>query len=226
MDVQTLEGRIREAAQAYYDGTPILADAAFDWLITQLAALAPGHALLTTPGWGYQPGTAPLTTGHHLVTMGSLTKVKYKHEHTAPFCAGPVVASLKLDGGAACAIYWQGVLQRVLSRGNGTVGLDITQNLRHGVPAVLKDPGIVAVRGEVLLTEAGLRAVGGTSPRNRAVGLSQSLYAKQDEVRHLRFVAYDLSVRTATCPVMNKEDDLHALTSQGFEVVPYWTFPH
>lgn len=55
MDVQTLEGWIRQAAQTYYEGTPLIADAEFDWLITQLTALAPGHALLTTPGWGYHP---------------------------------------------------------------------------------------------------------------------------------------------------------------------------
>jgi DNA ligase (NAD+) len=221
MDVQTLEGRIRQAAQAYYEGHPLLSDGAFDRLGTQLAVLDPGHALLTTPGWGYDPGTAPLTTGHHVVPMGSLPKVKYHQRHTAPFCAGPVVASLKLDGGAACAIYAHGVLQRVLSRGDGKVGLDITQNLRHGVPAVMQQIGIVAVRGEVLLTEAGFGAVGGASPRNRAVGLSQSLYANRDEVRHLRFVAYDLPVRTAACPILDKQGDLEFLRSQGFTVVPY-----
>jgi DNA ligase (NAD+) len=158
--------------------------------------------------------------------MGSLPKVKYHQRHTAPFCAGPVVASLKLDGGAACAIYAHGVLQRVLSRGNGKIGLDITQNLRHGVPASIPNHGIVAVRAEVLLTESRFQAVGGASPRNRAVGLSQSLYAKSNEVRHLRFVAYDLAVRTATCPVVDKQGDLDLLHSQGFEVVPYWTFPN
>jgi hypothetical protein len=83
----------------------------------------------------------------------------------------------------------------------------------------------VAVRGEVLLTQEGFAAVGGTSPRNRAVGLSQAVYAKPHEVKHLRFVAYDLPVRAYPCPVLDKQDDLDLLRSQGFEVVPYWTFP-
>lgn len=156
--------------------------------------------------------------------MVSLLKVKYQYGSTVQPFAGPVVASLKLDGGAACAIYAHDVLQRVLSRGNGKVGLDITQNLRHCVPAVMQQTGIVAVRGEVLLTQEGFAAVGGTSPRNRAVGLSQSLYADVSAVRHLWFVAYDIPVRTAACPVLDKQRDLALLRQHGFEVVPYWTF--
>jgi hypothetical protein len=43
------------------------------------------------------------------------------------------------------------------------------------------------------------------------------------EVKHLRCIAYDLAIRTAACPVLDKPGDGELLRSQGFEVVPYGT---
>jgi DNA ligase (NAD+) len=60
-------------------------------------------------------------------------------------------ATPKFDGNAANVIYSNGKLVQILSRGNGTKGRDITDKVKHNVPATITHTGTVEIRGEVCI---------------------------------------------------------------------------
>lgn len=119
------------------------------------------------------------------------------------------IAELKIDGLAVSLLYENGVLVTGATRGNGTVGENITSNLRtvRDIPLSLLSngsahPGTIEVRGEVYLTRDEFerinrdRAVRGepqfANPRNAAAGSTRQLDSRVTASRRLRFFAYGL----------------------------------
>lgn len=113
----------------------------------------------------------------------------------------------KFDGLAIELIYEHGALVRALTRGDGTVGEDVTTNVRtiRGIPLRLngaKPPALLEVRGEALMfkedfkklnerqEEAGEQPF--ANPRNAAAGTIRQLDARIAASRPLRFFAYAL----------------------------------
>lgn len=224
--VDELVDQIEEAAQAYYSGEPIISDQEFDGLVEALQHAAPNHPLLTQPGYGYRPNSH-LTEVKHQFTVKGLPKIKqqdFLKNKVLPF-SGPFVASLKLDGGSAVAYYKDGKLVNVVSRGDGDIGLDITKNVIVGDSVPLEVPSwrTIAVRGEVIVTIPSFQILGGSDPRNVAVGLSQSVHKTNEELKHLLFVAYDIPLSLnieLTRTVSDKVQDLEFLRKIGFNTVP------
>ncbi len=162
---------------------------------------------------------------NHKIHAGSLDKMK--HSESKKFTDDPFIVSLKLDGGSAVAYYTNGNLDIVLSRGDGNVGLNITKNIVAGgsIPTKLLLNKTIAVRGEILLTYEDFDKIGGTHPRNRAVGLSQSIHVSEDEVKYLKFFAYDIPLvndnRVGTMEMYDKFITMRLLDALGFLVSPY-----
>lgn len=225
--IQQLEQEIREASQAYYgSGKPIMSDDHFDGLVSRLRELDPDNELLKTPGTGFNPELVThLRKYEHITTVGSLEKLKHQEviEGRTEAFSDYFVASLKLDGGSAVAYYNEGVLHRVLTRGNGDIGLDITKNVLYGgtIPVIIKNKNIVAVRGEVLITQESFSQLGGKDPRNRANGLATSVHVGKDELKHLKFISYSILAKKKGSTVIDKISDLNALEEAGFLVVPW-----
>ncbi|MFJ5885032.1 NAD-dependent DNA ligase LigA [Kitasatospora cineracea] len=202
----------RAAAAYYADGTTALGDDEYDVLVRAIAAYEqahPGEVLAESPT-GKVAGGAAVGDVPHSVPMLSLDNV-FSGEELADWAAslerrlGRAPAGWcvepKLDGLAVAARYEAGVLRRVLTRGNGLAGEDITHTAGDvlGLPAVLAEPVDVELRGEVLLTHAQfevaneLRTAHGSvpfaNPRNGAAG---TLRAKDRPYRiELTFFAYD-----------------------------------
>ncbi|WP_030464531.1 NAD-dependent DNA ligase LigA [Kitasatospora sp. NRRL B-11411] len=201
------------AAAAYYgDGATALGDDEYDVLVRAIAAYEeahPGEVLAESPT-GKVAGGAAVGDVPHSVPMLSLDNV-FSGEELADWAAslerrlGRAPAGWcvepKLDGLAVAARYEAGVLRRVLTRGNGLAGEDITHTAGDvlGLPAVLAEPVDVELRGEVLLTHAQFEvanelrtahgAVPFANPRNGAAG---TLRAKDRPYRiELTFFAYD-----------------------------------
>lgn len=224
--IEELVDEIRRASKAYYAGASIVSDQHFDQLVEHLRQLDPAHKTLDEIGWGYNPDSDKhLKKFPHFTKIGSLDKIKHDDviAGRTPDYFDYFIASLKLDGGSAIAYYDKGNLVRVLSRGNGLEGLDITKNVLVGktIPTKIKDSRIVAIRGEIVITYKSFNTLKGSSPRNRAVGLSQSIHSSKDELEHLKFIAYDIPVRMKGTTIIDKISDLNRLEDLGFLVVPW-----
>jgi len=121
------------------------------------------------------------------------------------FCAEP-----KLDGLAVSLRYEHGQLVQAATRGDGSVGENITTNIRTiksiplkliGTPGV-DFPNILEVRGEVFMPKASFNALnvqakkrgekGFANPRNAAAGSLRQLDSKVTAKRNLAFYAYSL----------------------------------
>lgn len=165
--------RLREAAEAYYNGTDLLMDdATFDALARQVAATEQAH-----PDWaGNDSATEQVAAGaavagdvEHTVPMLSLGNVFNADELTdwltgvAKRADSPDLAFTvepKFDGLALSARYRAGRLSRLITRGDGYHGEDVTFAAPNivGLPAELTRAVDIEVRGEVMLTTAQFEA--------------------------------------------------------------------
>lgn len=211
-----LEQAIQQYAQAYYDGEPLISDIEFDSLVLQLKSEYPNSKLLET-GWGYEPKSDHLKKYPHSFHAGSLSKLhvdkiiqgKEKFSDT-----NGLYATSKLDGASAVAYYESGKLVRVLSRGNGIEGLDITENIKHALPNTISETWITAIRGEIVVTWEDCKKVGGSHPRNVATGLSQSKNKTPEELSILHFVPYYIHEF-----IGSKDSEINHLANIGFEKI-------
>lgn len=117
---------------------------------------------------------------------------------------------LKMDGIACSIRYEKGKLVRALTRGNGKVGDDITQNVKtiSCLPHTLKGnaPDVLEVRGEVYMPLAVFKEFPEfANPRNAAAGSLKLLDPSQTKERKLEIVCYAL----ATEGVVAHQYDVH-----------------
>jgi DNA ligase (NAD+) len=191
--MKTLKSKITAAAQAYYSGSPIMSDESFDMLVEQLRNIDPNDELLSTPGWGYNAYSEQHRSKfNHRIFVGSLDKVKIEEAGSHEKLNTMVYCTPKLDGGSAVCYYDEmGNLQRILTRGDGYVGVDVTANLVHTVPTNIGEGELREVRGEIIVTYEDFNEhLDGSHPRNVAIGISQAISPSNNELQQLRFVAY------------------------------------
>ncbi len=110
-------------------------------------------------------------------------------------------AEIKMDGLAVNLRYENGVLVQGATRGNGSIGEDVTTNLRtiEDIPLRLYGsyPKLLEVRGEVYMTKAQFERINAAAdgkyanPRNTAAGTIRQLDPKFVAERKLNFMAYD-----------------------------------
>jgi len=146
------------AKHAYFNTEePIMSDAQFDLLESEIRAAYPGE-----PELGRVGHVIPTTTNKakHRIHMGSQEKVYSFEELTrweklrANNGEALFHASLKADGGSLALYYENGRLVQAVTRGDGDIGQDVTAQARlfKGVPSVLPVPLDIGVRCESVLT--------------------------------------------------------------------------
>jgi DNA ligase (NAD+) len=200
---EQLREEIREHDRRYHEeAAPSISDRQYDRLYKELVDLEtkfPNLVTLDSPT--QRVGGKPLKAFgqiEHRVPMLSLDNT-YSEEEVADFYARitkllpkekiPVVVEPKVDGVAVSLLYENGKLRHAATRGDGTVGDDITQNIRtiRSVPEKLRGPApkVLEVRGEVYMdkkgfeklnterVEAGLPVF--ANPRNAAAGSLKQL---------------------------------------------------
>ena len=151
-----LERLVVRHQELYYNDRPELTDAEFDSLWDELSALAPDSPVLARVGADAADG---FPKARHVLPMGSQAKAADPEEFLA-WCAKvslpEYVVEHKLDGASLELQYESGRLVRAVTRGDGSVGDDITPNARRmaGVPATLPGAWSGAVRGEVVMSRA------------------------------------------------------------------------
>jgi DNA ligase (NAD+) len=142
-------------------------------------------------------------------------------------------ADLKFDGLAISLRFEQGVLVSAATRGDGTTGEDVTNNVRtiRTVPLRLHSdeiPEVLEVRGEVLLfnkdferinqrlREAGQKEF--VNPRNAAAGSLRLLDSRVTAQRSLRFLAYGIGVLEGMAAPSTHSKTLSWLRTLGIPV--------
>jgi DNA ligase (NAD+) len=115
------------------------------------------------------------------------------------------ICELKIDGLKVVLTYEKGVLMTAATRGDGTVGEDVTHNVRtiNSVPLVLMRPVDIVVEGEVWMSEKALKKTNDerkkhgeplfANPRNAAAGSIRQLDPKIAASRGLDTFIYDVA---------------------------------
>ncbi len=204
--VAELARLLRKYKDAYYNATPLVSDAAYDALEDELRQLAPDHELLASVG--SPTAVTAWEKARHAIPMGSLNKAVSEDELRAwaarcdelgkksrlASIASDLFVTEKLDGLSLAVTYEKGRLADAITRGDGAVGERILSNARRmkGVPAKLKHPVSVTVRGEIILKLSDLKKAfpGAANPRNQASGTSKRFDGQGCE--HLSVLFYDL----------------------------------
>ncbi|GGN73291.1 DNA ligase 2 [Streptomyces albiflavescens] len=190
---QAVEDAVKASAAYYAGGTSVLDDDAYDRLVRGIAAWEADHPdeVLPDSPTGKVAGGAAEGDVPHTVAMLSLDNVFSPEEFTAWTAslarrigheAERFSVEPKLDGLAIAARYTRGRLTRLITRGDGTAGEDVSHAIGtvEGLPRELVEPVTVEVRGEVLMTTDQfehaneVRAAHGgqpfANPRNAAAG--------------------------------------------------------
>ena len=248
-----LRKELDKASHEYYVlDRPSLSDAEYDKLFRELQAIEAEHPeLRTTDSPTLRVGAAPLSAfpkRTHTVPMLSLANAFTDEELQAweerlVRIAGDEVrregysAELKIDGGAVSLTYVDGVLTAGATRGNGTIGEDVTPNIRtvRDVPLRLrgsKVPGRLEIRGEIYypfdlfekmnedLVRKGERVF--ANPRNAASGSLRLLDSKISATRPLRFFGYGVVVgHGESLPCRLQSEVLDLLEEWGIPVAPH-----
>jgi DNA ligase (NAD+) len=220
--VAQLREEIEEHNRRYYEeAAPTISDREYDRRYKELVDLESKFPQLVTPDSPTQRvGGKPLKAFEpieHRVPMLSLDNT-YSEEEVADFYARisrllpkekiPVVIEPKVDGVAVSLLYENGKLRHAATRGDGTVGDDITQNIRtiRSVPEQLpgKAPKLLEVRGEVYMDKKGFEKLNAdrekeglplfANPRNAAAGSLKQLDPAIVAKRPLGLVCYGTGV--------------------------------
>ena len=143
------------------------------------------------------------------------------------------ICELKIDGLKMVLTYRAGQLVTAATRGDGTVGEDVTANVRTiaSVPLRLTRPVDVTVEGEVWLAKGELerlnkeRRLTGeaefANPRNVAAGTIRQLDPAIVASRRLDMFVYDLAQASFDLPA-TQEEELKLLQGLGFKINPHW----
>ncbi len=216
--IARLRREIEEHNRRYYEeAAPSIDDREYDALYRELADLELCFPALASPDSPTQRvGGAPLKAFSqvtHRAPMLSLDNT-YSEEEVADFYRRlerilpnekiPVVIEPKVDGVAVSLLYENGRLHYAATRGDGTTGDNITQNIRtiRSVPTQLKGtaPKLLEVRGEVFMDKAGFVKLNAAreeaglppfmNPRNAAAGSLKQLDPAITAQRPLGVVFY------------------------------------
>jgi len=244
--VEGLRARLRDHDHRYYVlAQPTIEDAEYDRLMKELLDLEAAHPELVTPDSpsqrvGGQP-TKEFPAVTHDVPMLSLSNT-YNEDEVRDFdrrvrsALGQepfkYVCELKFDGVAVSLRYSNGMFVRGATRGDGTRGDDITQNLKtiRSIPLRSREKrkGMdeFEVRGEVYMKRDDFRRMNDTrelagektfiNPRNSAAGTLKLQDPKIVAGRPLNFMAYYL--RTENFGLSSHNENLRILRDLGFPV--------
>ncbi|HEY7680530.1 MAG TPA: NAD-dependent DNA ligase LigA [Terriglobia bacterium] len=253
--IDKLREKIRYHEHRYFVlDAPEISDPEFDALVQRLKKLEAENPSLITPDSPTQRVGGKPREGfvqvRHSVPLQSLDNA-YSEEELRDFDRRvregvgreevDYVAELKLDGMSMAVIYERGLLHKAVTRGDGTVGEDVTENARtirslplSLAPTVLakaKLGGDLEARGEVLLDrkaferlndereKAGLSLF--ANPRNAAAGSIRMLEPSIVAQRRLDYFCYAVLVN-GKVPFKEHRQVLETLTALGLKVNPNW----
>ena len=205
--IEKLEELINKYADAYYNNNEsLISDFEYDKLVEELNELYKKNGVTPT-----KVGANPISKFskvEHKVPMLSLEN-SYNIEDIVKWIQTvcdtntiEIEVEPKIDGLSISCIYKNGELVQAITRGNGTIGEDVTENVMQirNIPLKLKEPVSIEVRGEVYMTRENFDKVNEqrvnegeipyANPRNLASGTLRQLDANVVKERGLHVLFY------------------------------------
>ena len=208
-DVKSMEElvlKLNQASEAYYNGQDeIMSNYEWDAMFDELSELekTTGQILPDSPtqNTGYEETTGKKES--HEFPALSLAKTKEVSELVNWAEDKKVWLSWKLDGLTLVLTYDNGKLSKIMTRGNGTVGTNITylKNGIAGFPLTIPYKGHMVVRGEAAISYTDFAAINDTiedddekyaNPRNLASGTLNLEDPNEVKARKVHFHAFTL----------------------------------
>jgi DNA ligase (NAD+) len=243
--VQELRQLLNEHNYRYHVlDEPVISDSEYDQLMRELTALEEQFPELITPDSPTQRvGGEPLPYFEKVVHRSPMLSLgnAFNEEDLREFdervrkAAGgrPVryVCELKIDGLAVSLRYEDGLFVRGATRGDGTTGEDITQNLKtiRSLPLRLKEPVSLEVRGEAFMPRSAFERLNAlreergeplfANPRNAAAGSLRQLDPRLAAERTLDLFIYALGEADEE-RLSTHTETLEYLSKLGFKVNP------
>lgn len=240
LKVNELKDKLNKAAYEYYVlDNPTIADYEYDKLMSELIKIENEHPeLKTIDSPTNKIGGEVLTKFEkvkHDIKMMSLSDA-FNYEELREFDArvknatpnATYLCELKIDGLSVSLKYEKGILIQAATRGNGSVGENITHNVKtiKSVPLKLKEPITVEVRGEIYMPKKSFIALNlereeneeelFANCRNAAAGSIRQLDSKIAAKRNLDvFLYYYLND-----DILSQEESLKRISSLGLKINP------
>ncbi len=251
--IEALREKIRHHEYLYYVlDAPEISDADFDKLMNELKRLEAEHPKLVTPdsptqrvggkpreGFVKAKHSSPMLSLDNAYSEEELRDWERRVHELSGRTDLEYMCELKLDGMSLALVYSDGRLERGITRGDGSVGEDVTLNVRtvRSVPLSiskdkLKKAGIPAdfeVRGEMLMLLAAFRKLNEererqglatfANPRNFTAGTVRQLEPSITAQRRMDYFAYFL-LKDGQTFFDRQSKAMDALETAGFKVNP------
>jgi DNA ligase (NAD+) len=253
-EIEKLRAEIRYHEHRYYVlDDPEIPDTEYDRLMRRLQEFEAQHSELVTPDSptqrvGGQPAeefskvrhSAPMLSLDNTYSVDELRDFDRRVRELSGRESVEYVAELKLDGLSMALTYQEGVFLHGVTRGDGTVGEDVTTNVKtiRSVPLrvdaaklkIIDSPGRFEARGEVIMTRKAFEQMNAqreaagearfANPRNAAAGSMRQLDPRLTAARKLDMYFYALLAGGRT-PLARHAKTLEALAALGFKVNPH-----
>lgn len=237
--IKQLVEKLNAASDAYYlYDNPIMSDHEYDEMMDKLESLEQqtGYVLSNSPlhkvqgkmldGFKKVKHTKPMLSANKTKDIDEIGKFIGNHD---------VVESFKLDGLSIVARWENGVFKQAITRGNGEVGEDVTENFRNctNLPLKLRYDFDLEVRGECVISWENFNKINESleepysHPRNLAAGSLRCLDTNVSKDRHLEYIAFELvgasgsGINNDNIAKADLIDTYEFLKTMGFDVVPH-----
>lgn len=242
--IEQLRAQLNQWSTAYYvHDAPLVSDNAYDKAYQELVQLEAAHPELIVPesptqrvGGVALAGFQKVTHANPMLSLGNAfskadlqafdDRIQKSLGHSVDY-----VCELKIDGLSVSLTYEAGKLVLGATRGDGTIGEDITQNVRtiKSVPLTLTEPWSIEVRGECYMLKEAFQTLNAqredqglavfANPRNAAAGSLRQLDATVAAKRQLAVFLY-ASPSVEALEVTSQEALLETLQRIGFVTNP------
>lgn len=203
IQMRTLVEELNRASDAYYNGRgELMTDYEWDAKFDQLKQLESqsGVVLPDSPTHRVSADTTVGKKEEHEFSALSLAKTKQPTDLVKWAEGRPIWMSWKLDGLTLVVTYDEGQLTKVVTRGDGHIGTNITHLAQaiNGIPATIHATGHVVVRGEAVISYEDFDRFNLESdeeyanPRNLASGSLTLKDPREVAQRHIRWIPFTL----------------------------------
>ena len=201
--MRSLVEQLNQASDVYYNGKgELMTDYEWDAKFDQLKKLEEetGEVLPDSPTNKVSEDTIVGKKEEHEFAALSLAKTKLVSDLVKWAEDRPIWISWKLDGLTLVVTYDNGKLSKIVTRGNGHIGTNITHlaSAISGIPKTIKEKGHLVIRGEAVISYADfeqfiIESEGDyANPRNLASGSLSLKDAEEVKQRHIQWIPFTL----------------------------------